>query len=117
MSSGEFEYLPYVTTQPGDTDELVEEFWEAFREFNEGFAALRAVYTGHTPKPGRHDRCTQPPLTFARIEHRDHDGRLTHSTSHRNLLSPTWWGDGRNAYAGPAFTRPGFFPNETGDAA
>lgn len=117
MSSGEFEYVPYVTTQPGDRDELVEEFWEAFLEFNEGFSSLRAAYTGRTPAPGRHDRCTLPPLTFARVEYRDENGRMTHHLNHPNLLSPTWWGSGRNAHTGAGVTRPGYFPNEIGDAA
>ncbi|MEU1552198.1 hypothetical protein ABZ517_05675 [Streptomyces scabiei] len=117
MNNGEFEYLPNVTTQPGDRDELVEESWAMFLEFNEGFASLRAVYTGTIPKPGRHDRCTQPPLTFARVEDRGQGGKLRGSLLHRNLLSPVWWGDGRNANVGPGFTRPGYFANEIGDAA
>ena len=117
MSGDVFEYVPYVTTQPGDRDELVEEFWEAFREFNEEFATLRLIYTRRTPKPGRHDRCTQPPLTFARVEYHEEDGRLTHSLNHPNLLSPTWWGDGRNAHTGAGVVRPGYFPNEIGGAA
>ena len=110
-----FEYLPGVTTQPGDTDELVQERWEMFLEFNREFSDLRRAYAGRTPKPGRHDRCTQPQLTFARVEHRSPDGTLIGSALHRNLLSPTWWGDGRNAHVGAGFTRPGFFANEIGD--
>jgi len=62
--------------------------------------------------PPAHIVC--PPTVFVRIERRNADGRLIGNEMHRNLLNSTWWGIGRNADAGPAFTRPGFFPNEIG---
>ncbi|MEU9050104.1 hypothetical protein AB0D37_06825 [Streptomyces sp. NPDC048384] len=52
------------------------------------------------------------PVGQVRIQHHDTDGRLTHTTTHPNLLSPTFWGDGRNAEL--SLTRPGYFPNERG---
>ncbi|MFH9731821.1 hypothetical protein [Streptomyces sp. NPDC017260] len=110
-----FQYVPHVTTQFGDRDDVVEESWEIFRECNEGFAALRAFYTGRTPRPGRHDRCTQPLLMFARVQHHDQDEKLTHTTVHPNLLHPGCWAEHQK---GRIFlTLPAVFPNEIGDAA
>ncbi|MGW3153767.1 hypothetical protein [Streptomyces sp. NPDC001089] len=106
------EYVPNVTIQPGDSDDTVRTMWANFRAYRDEFAQLRHTYTERTPAPSRHDRCTLPPLTFARTEVRDETGALLGSESRPNLLSPTWWGDGRNAHTGSVI-RPGFFPNET----
>ncbi|WP_369042284.1 hypothetical protein [Streptomyces sp. Midd1] len=115
MSSGEFKYLPHVLTQPGDRDETVQVFWEMFREYNQGFADLRFHFTDRKPKPARHDRCTQPPLMFTRVQHHDETGRLTHTTSHPDLLSSASWAAYRNDRI--SFTRPAYFANEIGDRA
>lgn len=50
------------------------------------------------------------PVTHVHIRHHDTDGHLTHTTTPPNLLSPTFWGNGRNADL--PLTRPGYFPNE-----
>lgn len=73
--------------------------------------------TGPNPTaPERTAHSTHAPSVFVRIEDRDRDGRLLGNAMYRNLLSPVWWGDGRNADVGPQFTRPGYFPNEIGAA-
>jgi len=120
MTDQRFVYVPYVTTMLGDRDEVVKGQWYNFLEFNRELACLFFDYTERTPKQGTHLRCSESdaqPLTFARVEDRDQDGRLIGAKLWRNLLSPTWWGDGRNAHTGPGFTDPGYFPNEIGDAA
>lgn len=118
MSDGRFKYLPGVTLQCGDTEAGVHSQWINFVEFNREFAALRFDYSESTPRPGRHDRCTEAekrPLLSARIEHFDRYGYLSHITTPPNLLAPQWFNDPR--FEGLSLTRPGYIENEIGDAA
>ncbi|MGW1261247.1 hypothetical protein ACWD7Y_04700 [Streptomyces drozdowiczii] len=60
-------------------------------------------------------QCVRAADTFVVVRHLGRHGELTHATSHPNLVSPTFFGYGRNA--GLNLVRPGYFCNETGAAA
>lgn len=58
--------------------------------------------------------CSSYQRTHVVIRHETGNGVRTHTTTHPNLLSPTFFGDGRNASV--SLTRPGYFANEIGAA-
>lgn len=115
MSGNAFEFVPGVTVEAGDRDMTILARWEDFLAYNRQFAALRFEYTGRTVIAGRHEQCTQPPLTFAGIERRNAHGFLLGAEARPNLLNSNWFSN--PMWEGLSLTRPGYFPNEIGAAA